>query len=368
MPGITQTQIAAELQISRSTVAAVLSNSPGARISKEVAAKILETAERMGYRPNRYAQVMRRGNSGIIGVINFGGLQQMPIQKLMYTVQAVAEARFEPVVHDVFWFADRGGAACEKMLDMRAEGVLLMHPHLFFTQKHLDILLKAGIPVVSMGGDHLKGIPRVMSDKEKGFYELTSHLLGLGHRRLTLLLGKDSSDKRRTISWHSNKATAGFKRALKERTGADGTIHIVPHAIQVQEPTLYQPGQQGMSELLKQGTLPDAVLCSNDNWALGALSVCAEADIRVPSDLSITGFENEPVAQVGLLPLTTVAHPAEEIAHHAVDLLLSLIRKETALESSLSALPGRLIVRRSCGAYLKSPASSPLQPTHPVSA
>lgn len=359
MQGPTQAQIAAALQVSRSTVAAVLSNSPSARISREVAARVVQKASEMGYRPNRYSKIMRKGRSGIIGVIKFGGLQQMPTQKLMYAVRAIAEAGYEPVVHDCFWFADRGGSACEKMIDLRVEGVLLIHPNLFFTGKHLDILLKVGIPVVSMGGDHLQGIPRILSDKEKGFYELTRHLLGLGHRRLTLLLGKDSSDRKRTLSWHYNKAKAGFKKAIHEQPGANGSIHVVHYTLRAPQesadPTLYETGAQAMREILSQGTLPEAVLCSNDNWALGALTVCAEADIRVPDELAITGFENEPAGSVGLLPLTTVAHPVREIAQRAVDRLMGAVRERNDLEPTLDMIPGQLMVRRSCGAWLKSP-------------
>jgi len=230
MAGVTQHQIAEALNISRSTVAAVFSNAPGVRISAEVKARVLETAEKMGYRPNRYAQMMRRRRSGVIGVIHFGGLAQMPTQKLMHTVQAITEARYEPVVHDVFWFANRGGAACEKMVDLRVEGVLLLHPHLFFTQKHLDILLRAGIPVVAMGGDHLKGIPRILSDKEDGFYALTRHLLSLGKRRLILLVGQGANNPR-TPGWHTKKAREGFRRALREQDVATGDVHTVFHPL-----------------------------------------------------------------------------------------------------------------------------------------
>ncbi len=353
MAQVTQAQIAAELNISRSTVAAVLSRQPTAQISKELSKKILVTAKRMGYRPNRYAQTIRKGTSGLIGVINFGGLQQMPIQKLIHSVEAITRGGFEPFVQDVFWFTELDDSACEKMISLRVEGVLLMHPHLQFIQKYLDALLNADIPVVSMGGEHLQGIPRFMSDKEGGFYTLTKHLISLGHKTLTLLLGKESPS-----SWHSAKSQLGFERAIHEHKGVKGQVEFSTYSSSLETKPLspYQPGYEAMKKLLQKPQLPQAVLCSNDNWALGALTACGEAEIQVPQQLAITGFENEPFAEAGLLPLTTVAHPVKEIAHNAANLLIDLIRRKTMPQSSITIIPGSLIVRRSCGSYLKKHA------------
>ncbi len=359
MSGITQHQIAAKLNISRSTVAAVLSNTPRARISQAIRESVLETAREMGYVPNRHAQIISKGKSGMIGIINFGIYEQLPQQKVQFAAHAFLKERFEPVVSNALWFADRGGAVCRRMVESRVEGVLLIHPTLHFTQKHLDILLDAGIPVVVLGGTALQGVTKYMSDKEQGFYTLTNHLLDLGHRRLTVMLGRDSTEKKNAPSWHARNAIAGFERALKERANpaVTGTIHLIHHLVRPSEQNHnpYEPGRVAMREILSKATLPDAVLCSNDNWAMGALAACAEADVKVPEDLAITGFENEPLSQYGQLPLTTMAHPAREMAEQGALTLLSLVRKETTLEDRLITLPCDLIVRRSCGSHLRKP-------------
>lgn len=354
---ITQASIAARLNISRSTVAAVLCDLPTARISPEVRQRVLDTAAEMGYVPNRYAQAMRKGRTGVIGILNFGTNLQVALQKLRLAVSAIHAEGYEAMVHDVFWFADRGNLACRRMMEARVEGVVLVQPNLWFTQKHLDSLLAAGIPVVGIGGYHLKKIPVVSRQTTQGFYELTRHLLRLGHRRLTLLLGKDSSENHRAPSAHRVEAIAGFRRALREMHGkTDGTVHVFHHQLtsETEGMDAYLPGKFGMREILQKPVLPTAVLCGNDNWAMGALSACAEADVRVPRDIAITGYENEPVSAVGLLPLTTVAQPVKEITAWAMEKLFSAIRGQKKLREERVLMPIHLIVRRSCGATLLS--------------
>lgn len=372
MSGITQHQIAAKLNISRSTVAAVLSNTPKARISQAIRESVLETAREMGYVPNRHAQIMSKGKSGMIGIINFGVYEQLPQQKVQFAAHALLKERFEPVVSNVLWFADRGGAVCRRMVESRVEGVLLIHPNLYFTQKHLDILLDAGIPVVVLGSTALEGVTKYMSDKEQGFYTLTHHLLDLGYRRLTVMLGRDSTQKKNVPSWHARNAIAGFERALSERDdpAVSGSVHLIHHTVSASAEgrSPYEPGRAAMREILSKTILPEAVLCSNDNWAMGALAACAEADIKVPQELAITGFENEPLSEYGLLPLTTMVHPAREMAERGVATLLSLVRKESVAEDRFFTLPCELMVRRSCGAHLRkhNMVDAPQPAKHPV--
>lgn len=358
---VTQANIAARLKVSRSTVAAVLCGLPTARISPEVRQRVLDTARKMGYAPNRYAQVMRRKNTGLIGVLNFGTTLQVALQKLHLTVRAIHAEGYEAMVQDVLWFADRGALACQRMKEARVEGVVLIHPNLWFVQKHLDSLLEAGIPVVSIGGYHLKKIPIVSRQTEQGFFELTNHLLELGHRRLTLLVGQDSSESQRTPSAHRMEAIAGFRRALRQVRGrADGTVHVFKYELtpDLEGKGVFLPGRHGMKEILQKAVMPTAVLCQNDNWAMGALAACAEADVRVPEDVAITGYENEPLSEAGLLPLTTVGQPVKEITMLAMEKLFVAVRGQKTLREERTLLPVQLVVRRSSGVALPSIAGA----------
>lgn len=362
MARITQTEIARHLGISRSAVASVLSNSTSSRISPELRERILGAAQELGYVPNRFAQIMSKGRSGMIGVINFGGYEQLPHVKVEQAVCRILKEGYEPVVDNALWFADHGRAVCSRMIQMQVEGVALVHPPPAFTSAHLQTLLDAKIPVVGLGCG-LPGITRYLSDKERGFHLLTTHLLNAGYRRLTLMVGRDSTVRKNQLSWHSANARSGFQGAISDFQG-EGEIHgdveVVHHEIippkadveQSAERATYTPGYHGMRAILQRPVLPEVVLCSNDSWAMGALAACADADVRVPEELAITGFENDPISRYGLLPLTTVAHPVSAIVDHGLGVLMEAIHSGMPTPDILNVLPGELVIRKSCGSYL----------------
>ncbi|HWL54125.1 MAG TPA: LacI family DNA-binding transcriptional regulator [Chthoniobacteraceae bacterium] len=360
MAAITQFQIAREAGVSRSTVAKVLVNTPGARISDEVRERVLAAAERLGYRPNRYAQVMRKGKTGLIGIINFGSTSLLVQRKVVAAAHAVVREGWHPLVYDALWFADPGEAACRHMIDSRVEGVILINPSSLFEQKYLDLLLEANIPVVANGGEHLCGIASVVSDRSWGYQTLARHLLSLGARRLTFLTSRTSSP-----------SIEGFYRALLEDPSGEarGEVVTVPinSLVNREEPSElapYLPGKMGMQQIVAKNRVPDALLCANDEWAFGALSTCLEADIRIPHEMAVTGFEDEPISSVGMMPLTTIAHPVREVSDRLVAILLDQLRGKDSPKPERIAVRGRLIVRRSCGAYLKFPEKFPHpQPT-----
>lgn len=104
----------------------------------------------------------------------------------------------------------------------------------------------------------------------------------------------------------------------------------------------------------KRAHRPEAVACSNDDWALGALTACAEAGARVPADIALTGFDNILVGNYGAVPLTTVAQPIEQMTNKAVELLVKQVRGEKLSASEeLVKMPCQLVVRHSCGAALR---------------
>lgn len=209
-----------------------------------------------------------------------------------------------------------------------------------------------------------------MSDKEHGFHLLTKHLLESGYRRLTLMIGQDSTLRKGELSWHGANAQAGFKRAIAEFREGDSVysdVFIVRYNLGASKTAKekpfdndpYAPGYYGMKEILRRPVLPEVVLCSNDSWAMGAMKACSEADVRVPKDLAITGFEDDPQGHYGLLPLTTFSHPSEKIVDHGIGVLIEAIRNSTPTPDEFHVFAGDLIVRQSTPARhsVPNPAS-----------
>lgn len=345
---ITQQQIAIEANVSRSTVAAVMSPAQCERISPEVRERVMKVAERLGYYPNRYAQVMSRGKSGLIGVLMFSAPLSVIRQKAVHATRLIIDAGYEVITQDADWIPavsdeSMGDALCKRLLNAKVEGVILVYPDVRFSQRHVDRFLKLKIPVVRIAGEHLEGVPAFISDREWGYYQMTRHLIERGRRDLVLLASSIS---------HS---IDGFNRAVSEGAGRVRCATVLHPRSLVQLPRgedHYRYGKVGLEAALERGLKPDALICSNDIWALGAMTAACEAGISVPDEMAITGFDNEPAGGYGAIPLTTVTHPIEEIVRCAVEELFHLIRRKGRIVEKNVLIKGDLLVRKSCGSAL----------------
>jgi DNA-binding LacI/PurR family transcriptional regulator len=145
------------------------------------------------------------------------------------------------------------------------------------------------------------------------------------------------------------KGENSYERMMKDTGGIVGCIVSIPVVTTDFDP--YQPGCTAFQALLDLGTLPDIVLFTNDDWALGALSLCRKNGIRVPEDLAITGFDNTAAGRISSVPLTTVQQPCKAVAEAAVAILLRLIKGETlSPEEQCVRIACTLIIRESCRA------------------
>lgn len=348
---VTQLAIAKEANVSRSTVAAILCNLPTARVSPEVRQRVVDAAARLGYRPNRYAQVMRKGKSGVIGIVDLGGFCQLSQRKVRAVAREILQQDYELHIQEPLWFSgvggDEGQMVTQRLLDMHVEGVVLSHPSLLFSQEYLEQFLAAGIPVVALGGRHLQGIPCFYSDREAGYYTMVRHLLGLGYRHIAIMGNNSPFIK------------AGAQRAVLEHGSKSVRLEYIEHElVESGSPKTYieknhELGRTAMEVVLRWKKRPEAVVFGNDEQANGALTACAEHGVRVPKDIAITGFDDSFSSAYGPIPLTTVSQPIEALAQRAADCLLKMIRSGQSPKAQEVKLMGQLVVRRSCGAKLR---------------
>jgi LacI family transcriptional regulator len=168
-----------------------------------------------------------------------------------------------------------------------------------------------------------------------GARSVTAHLAGLGHRRIGMIAGPHN--------WLAGQARlAGHASALAEA----GVLHP-PELTRTGEPTV-SFGHRAAGELLDLPERPTALACFNDKTAVGALAAAAERGLRVPGDLSVTGFDDIDLAQATSPLLTTVRQPLAEMGRMAVSLLIRLLdgHQVDALHVELAT---DLIVRGSTG-------------------
>lgn len=363
MASITQSQLAKKLGLSRSTVAAALNPNSSVQLKPATRKRVLEEASRLGYRPHRFAQSLRAGRSGTIGVFHFGGLSQVAAERLWHACRSIQAAGYQTLVSDASWAPEGTHAACEAMIDARVEGVIVAGLNDPASVSEMKLLQNARIPIVTLSGNELPRTPHLRGDAADAVHRLTHHLARLGRRRILLLMSHTHDIQAGAYTWASIERLNGFKLALRELSGKI-VPQFSPQARQIQGCVLavniptdrfnpFHPGREAMRRVFSQELLPDAVICENDEWAIGALAACREQNIRVPHDMAITGYDNNAIGAYCEVPLTTVAQPSQLMAEKAVGILLEMIKKQTPPRTaSLLKFPCRIIIRESCGAHL----------------
>jgi len=362
MPPATQTELARRLGLSRSTIAAALNPNSTVKLRKTTVDLILREAAEIGYRPNLHAQLIRGGRSGTIGIFHYGGLSQVAAERAWHAARAIQKAGYRLLSVDLSWSPGGARAGCEVMLDAKVEGVIVAGLNDPASVSELAEIQKNRIPLITLSGNSLKGVPHVRGDAKTAMHHLAKHLIRLGRRRLILLAHHSEILQSGSYLWAFAERRKGFATALAEaggkvvetfssRRGNHIQGKIVTSSLISDPFDPYAVGRQLMEDILEDSVLPDAVLCGNDEWAFGAMAACSAAGIGIPERIAITGYDNNSFGQYLEVPLTTIAQPSQLMAEYAVERLIGTLStpKRRAL-AGVKLFPCQLVIRKSCGA------------------
>lgn len=313
MPDVTTIEdVANRAGVSVATVSRALRGLP--HVSDETRAKVERAASELDYRANPYASRLAAGRSGTIGValpalnswfygnVLAGVHSEVSKDQLdMHLITVGTEGALEHFL--------AGLPALSKQVD----GLLIVD--LFMPDQFWEDLGDSGLPVATVGLD--TGLfDSVSIDNFGAAYQAVAHLLELGHRRIGFIgkaigesLERESSELRRQ----------GMRQAL-----ADHGIEQDPE-LEVAGEFSIESGRAALSSLL-DGSPPTAVFCASDEMAIGAMWGASDAGLSVPGDLSIVGFDDQPVAEA--VGLTTVHQPVTTMAARAASLVLARVDEQ----------------------------------------
>lgn len=336
MANVTIKEVAEYAGVSQATVSRVLNHH--AYISDDVRQRVQQAMDALGYQPNRSARRLRAHSSDIMGLI-IPDIQNHLFQTLVRGVEDAAYARqLNVVLCNTDDNPDKQTAYLRVMQAERAAGVVVI-PTRSNDGPVLAPVREAGIPVVLVDREVVNfEADIVKADNVRGACEATTHLIRLGYQRIAIIAGTQSLTPGR-------ERLRGCYEAFDEMG-----IRVDPALVKVGNFRL-ESGYELTRECMSMAEPPDAIFVANNLMSLGALRALHELGIRIPEQVALVGFDDMPWAGDLNPPLTTVSQPGYELGQQAVRLLLQ--RAESPdLPYNKVILQPRLVVRRSCGAYL----------------
>jgi LacI family transcriptional regulator len=324
--------VAAEAKVSVKSVSRVLNKGPN--VTPKLAARVLAAAEKLNFQPDFAARSLRSSRSYLVGLLLSKVVSPTFNAEMQIGAGATCKANGYHLI--VEWLEgpnQNPAAGLVDLLDRIKLGGVIVPPPLCFSDDVLSLLESRKIPYVRIlpGADPRRS-SYVQIDSRQSAYDMTKHLIDLGHRAIGFLRGPLTNPI-------SNARLEGFKDAMREarfavnpawiRVGSFNYDSCLPEAKRILE-----------------GRRPTAIFAANDLMALAVLSVAHERGLRVPQDISIVGCDDIPSARMSWPPLTTIRLPLANMAAQAADMLLNPTPGEGAVGRFLDF---DIVVRDSSG-------------------
>ena len=333
---VTARDVAEHVGVSPSTISRVLNNTASDLISEETRQRVLEAAAQLGYTPDPFARALRGKKTHLLGLI-VREIADPFFARFISELSGQARAMNYHLVLGHAQSDPEEALTMTSVLDMRHTDGVIVLGDLKNDEAALQEMLQGKHAVVALcRGPSPASLYTVNIDNRAGTYGLLDHLYDLGHRRFGFIDGGWLGDLR--------ERREAFLRYVDERQ-----LLARPEWIQAR-PNNAEGGYHAMQALIDLDEPPTAVVAADDIMAVGALKAVADAELRVPDDLSIVGFDDIDLARFFCPALTTMRQPIDRMSEHALDLMLELINQpQLQREETLIRIPPELIVRQSTG-------------------
>ena len=314
--------------VSQTTVSLVLNQVPGIRISQDARQRVVDAASGLGYR------VGPRG-AGRLRVLGFLADELSTSPFAVISVDAARDAATEMNAILVI-AACRGDPAAEAaVLDLwQAQGVAgVIYARIFTRRVDPPAQLRHHRSVLLNCHDAKQSLPAVIPAEQRGGMAAARHLLAAGHRRIAMVNGEPWMQA-------SRDRAAGYRRALRE-----AGVELDPALMRSGDWTV-DSGHDHTLALMALPHPPTAIFCANDPMAAGCYQALARLQLRVPDDVSVVGYDNQPMSHTMEPPLTTLNLPHAEMGRWAAEWLLGsasvqTMRLECGLIERRSVAPAR---------------------------
>ena len=322
------------------TASAVINNCPW--VSQETRNRVLQAINELNYQPNQLARNLRTQKTNTIGLI-VPDITNPFFPQIIRSIDASArKCDYLVILCDSNEDYQIGIETFKVLLDKKVDGIILIGG--VVPKKELIKYLSDKHPlIVVIERDY--GIPEIATvavDAIKGGYTATKHLLDLGYTEVGIITGPLNDD----FYQGSFGRYEGYQMALKEHN-----IAFNPSLVKQGDFT-FEGGYNAMKQFLTETPQIRAIFAFNDLMAIGAIMAIKEQGLKIPEDIAVVGYDDIPDASYTSPALTTIRLPQKKLGTLAVEILINHLKgkHDSSLKKILST---ELIIRQSCGAFLK---------------
>lgn len=303
---VTIHDIASKLNITASTVSRALNDSP--RISEGTKRAVLKMAKELNYQPHNIAAALRNGRSGFLGII-VPTADRTFFGSIIRGVEEIAnKLNYKVIICQSYDDSEIEIETIDALFNARVDGIIASLGKNTEDFSHFEKVIERNIPLLLFDRTTEKlDVSQVAIDDYLGAYQMVRHLIEQGSKRIAHF----TSPKKISIF---QERLRGYKDAL------------IDHGIPFQEELVIESnlqlvdGRHSMEMLLELKQLPDAVFSASDYGAMGAMQVLKERGIKIPSQIALAGFSNDPFTSFTDPPLTTVDQKSKIIGNMAAQL------------------------------------------------
>ena len=321
--------LAAELGVSIATVSRALRSSP--EIGKEMQQRVKDLAKRLNYRPNPFAQSLRKEAPKVIGVVVPNLVTHYYAAVLDGIEEEARRAGYSVISANSHEDFEDEKQAIDNFISLHVEGIVACLAQTTTDYSQFEEISDMGIPLVFFGRTCLTDrFSSVTANGDEAAQQATQHLIETGSRRIAFIGGPNHLDMVR-------RRKHGYLEALREN-------HIeIERDLVICGKIDYQFALQAVEQLLKQENRPDAILAFNDIITFAAFTAIKNCGLRIPDDVALIGFTDDVHAAYVTPRMSAIADQSRLMGITACRLLLKSINGDPAVYKEI--VPQQLVIR-----------------------
>ena len=326
--------IANVLGLTPSAVSKALNDHP--RISEKTKVSVQQVARNLSYEPNHLASALRKGKSNLVGVI-IPRANSTFFSAVLQSIESVLNKKgYNIIVSQSYESYDKECKNIDSLLFTQVDGIIASLANETKDFSHYKKIKRKGVPLVLFDrGDNEIGVDYIGIDDYKSSHMIVDHLVSQNCKRIAHIAGYSHT------RIYQNRIQ-GYKDALASHQLPSDDLLLVESNLSIED------GRAIMEQFLAHDEIPDAVYAASDYAALGALQVLQERNLKVPEDIAIVGFSNEPFTSLVTPSITSVNQHSEEIGRLTAEAFLRRIEEtNTVPVLNKTILNPELVVRSS---------------------